>query len=82
LRLELRAKRFESVKFRRQVVIGPCIADFGCGSPAMLVVERSMGNHMQNRAVRLGTDTLRRACGYRVIHLTNSDVGTTLDGVF
>lgn len=40
----LRAKRFAGVKFRRQSVIGPFIADFTC-RVAMLIIEIDGDTH-------------------------------------
>ncbi len=48
--LELRAKRFQGAKFRRQVVIGPSIADFACRLPTMLIVEVDGETHAEQRA--------------------------------
>ena len=76
---QVRAKRFQNVKFARQVVIGPFIADFVARSH-MLVVELDGDTH---------TDQARDACrtawlekqGYRVIRFANTDVMTNLEGV-
>jgi very-short-patch-repair endonuclease len=43
----LRARRFETAKFRRQVVIGRYIVDFACRTPRMLVVEVDGETHAQ-----------------------------------
>ena len=77
----LRAKRFGSAKFRRQVVIGSYIVDFACRIPRMLVVEVDGDTH----AAQEGYDKRRTAFlesrGYRVLRFTNHDVGTNLEGV-
>jgi very-short-patch-repair endonuclease len=75
----LRANRL-GVKFQRQVVLAPYIADFACRSQR-LVVEVDGDTHGDRQvydAVR--TRTLERM-GYRVIRVTNGDVMTNLDGV-
>jgi very-short-patch-repair endonuclease len=78
--LALRAKRFESVKFRRQKVVGPYIVDFAARRP-MLVVETDGDTH----ADREGHDGPRTAFlegrGYRVARFANADVMSNLDGV-
>lgn len=76
----LRAKRFESVKFARQVVIAPYIADFVARS-RKLIVEIDGDTH----ALCERKDARRTAWlelqGYRVIRFTNFEVGSNLDGV-
>lgn len=76
----LRAKQFENVKFARQVVIKPYIADFVARS-RRLVVEIDGDTH----ALCEAKDTRRTAWlerqGYKVIRFTNYEVGSNLDGV-
>ncbi|AJP70821.1 endonuclease domain-containing protein [Sphingomonas hengshuiensis] len=76
----LRAKRFDTVKFARQVVIAPYIADFVARSHK-LIVEVDGDTH----ALREDRDARRTAClerqGYRVIRFTNYEVGSNLEGV-
>ncbi len=76
----LRAKQFEGVKFARQVVIAPYIADFVARSHK-LIVEVDGDTH----ALREDRDARRTAClewqGYRVIRFTNYEVGSNLEGV-
>ena len=77
---ELRAKRFEGTKFRRQNVVGKYIADFYSRS-AMLIIEVDGDTH----AFQHDYDTIRenflRALGFKVIRFTNSDVMTNMEGV-
>ena len=78
--LELRAKRFKGVKFRRQKIIGNYIADFAANEPK-LVVEIDGDTHAGNENYDARrTETLRRE-GYRVVRFTNDDVMTSLDSV-
>lgn len=76
----LRAKRFERVKFARQVVIAPYIADFVARS-RRLIIEIDGDTH----ALCKPKDARRTAWlenqGYRVIRFTNFEVGSNLDGV-
>jgi very-short-patch-repair endonuclease len=78
----LRAHRLNGVAFRRQVPIGPYIADFV--SPAtMLIVEIDGGQHFedaheQRDAVRA---TYLKAEGYRVLRFDNHAVMTNSHGV-
>jgi very-short-patch-repair endonuclease len=79
--LELRAKRFEGVKFRRQKVIGPYIADFSCRAPRLLVIEIDGNTH----GFQADYDERRSAAltqrGYQVLRFTNQDVASNLEGV-
>jgi very-short-patch-repair endonuclease len=79
--LALRAKRLEGIKFRRQKVIGPYIADLSCRTPRMLVIEVDGDTHgLQADYDRKRTDFLM-AQGYQVLRFTNQDVGGNLEGV-
>ena len=78
--LELRAKRFEGAKFRRQVVIGRYIADFACRSP-MLIVEVDGDTHAERADYDAGRSLFLEQRGYRVIRFSNADVMSNLDGV-
>jgi very-short-patch-repair endonuclease len=80
LRLQLRAKRFAGAKFRRQVVIGPYIADFACRSP-MLIVEIDGDTHAERETQDALRAKMLEARGYHVLRFWNSDVMTNLDGV-
>ena len=75
----IRANRI-GVKFQRQVVLAPYIADFAARSER-LVIELDGDTH----AGREGYDGLRTASlqqrGYRVLRFTNSDVMTNVEGV-
>ena len=75
----LRAGRL-GVKFQRQVVLAPYIADFAARSER-LVIELDGDSH----AGRQGYDEARTRAleerGYRVVRFTNSEVMTNADGV-
>src|SRR6185295_4671347 len=78
----LRSKQFHSLKFRRQHGIGPYIVDFFC-SEKQLVIEIDGDSHAE--IVQLEKDRQRESylssLGLRVIHYTNHEVMTNLDGV-
>ena len=76
---QVRAKRFQGVKFTRQVVIGPFIADFVARSH-MLVVELDGDTHTDQARDARRTAWLEEQ-GYRVIRFANTDVMTNLEGV-
>ena len=78
--LELRAQRFQGIKFRRQKVIGPYIADFSSREP-MLVIEIDGDTHADREAYDRSRTAYFEEQGYRVIRFTNRDVLTNMDGV-
>jgi very-short-patch-repair endonuclease len=76
----LRSRKLNGVKFRRQVWLGPYIADFLCAE-ARLIVEVDGDTHSGQFAYdQRRTDWL--ACeGFRVVRVTNADVMQNIDGV-
>lgn len=76
----LRAHRFRSVKFSRQVVIGPFIADFAARM-RKLVIEIDGDTHGRQIDYDAARTRKIEASGYRVIRFTNADVMGNLDGV-
>jgi len=78
--LQLRAARFEGVKFRRQKVIGFYIADFAANDPK-LVIELDGDTHAGQEAYDERRTRFLEREGYRVLRFTNSDVMGNMDGV-
>lgn len=76
----LRAKQFEQVKFTRQVVIGPYIADFVARS-RKLIVEIDGDSHVFGDLRDARRTAWLERQGYRVIRFTNHEVGSNLEGV-
>ncbi|WBY07218.1 DUF559 domain-containing protein [Sphingomonas sp. 7/4-4] len=76
----LRAKQFERVKFARQVVINPYIADFVARSHK-LIVEIDGDTHALCEAKDARRTAWLERQGYRVIRFTNHEVGSNLEGV-
>ena len=74
----LRAKRLGGSKFRRQVPIGPYIADFACHA-AKLVVEADGGQHSEETDAE--RDGFLSSRGYRVLRFWNNDILTNEEGV-
>ncbi len=76
----LRDRQLAGAKFRRQVPIGPYVADFVCYA-SKLVVELDGGQHAEN----VEADTTRTAWledrGFRVLRFWNHDVLANPDGV-
>jgi very-short-patch-repair endonuclease len=71
----LRKKNVCGVRIRREIPIGPYVADFVCW-PAKLVVEIDGDSHLASGAhIRDAVRTrYLRACGFEVLRFWNSDV--------
>ena len=78
--LALRGKRFDGVKFSRQVVIGQYIVDFVARS-RRLIIEVDGDTHAGDEAADAVRSRWLEQQGYRVNRFTNGDVMTNLDGV-
>ncbi len=76
----LRGRRLGHQKFRRQVWIGPFIADFLC-MDAMLVVEVDGSQHIGDVAYDADRTAYLANKGYRVIRVWNNDVMQRIDDV-
>ncbi|WP_242416108.1 endonuclease domain-containing protein [Sphingomonas panni] len=76
----LRAERFAGVKFRRQKVIGPFIADFASNAPKLVV---EVDGHLHGDTVEYDAERTAYLTehGYRVVRFTNADVMHNLEGV-
>jgi very-short-patch-repair endonuclease len=68
--------------FRRQVPVGPYVADFACMA-AKLLIEVDGGQHNEDKNIRRDqTRTqLLNAEGYRVIRFWNNEIINNIDGV-
>jgi very-short-patch-repair endonuclease len=75
----LRANRL-GVKFQKQVVLAPYIADFAARSHR-LVIELDGDTHGEAQAYDAARTRALEQRGYRVLRFTNNDVMTNLDGV-
>jgi len=75
----LRDRRFAQFNFRRQVAIGPYIADFVCFD-ARLIVEFDGGQHAESTS-DARRDRWFAANDFQVIRFWNHDVLCNLDGV-
>ena len=78
----LRDRRFLSYKFRRQVLIGPFIADFACKS-ARMIIETDGDSHefddQQERDIRR-TQWLNQN-GWRVLRFWNGELASDINNV-
>jgi very-short-patch-repair endonuclease len=73
----LRDRRFQGLKFRRQVPLGPYIADFYCAEHR-LVIEADGGGHGGVRD--LSRDRWLADHGFRILRLWNGDIRADLSG--
>jgi very-short-patch-repair endonuclease len=76
----LRNRGLEGYKFRRQVPIGPYVADFVCMA-ARLIVEIDGGQHAEQVVYDQDRERFLRNEGYEVVRYWNNDVLSNLDGV-
>ncbi|MBZ9844761.1 endonuclease domain-containing protein [Mesorhizobium sp. CA5] len=76
---ELRGRRLDNIKFRRQVPIGRFVADFLCAE-AKLVVEIDGSQHAESRHDQ-ERDAELKVRGFRVLRFWNDDVLKDLDAV-
>lgn len=78
--LLLRGHRFKGIKFSRQVVIGPFIADFAARM-RKLVIEIDGDTHGSSIDYDAARTRKIEESGYRVIRFTNADVMGNIEGV-
>ncbi|WP_263493141.1 endonuclease domain-containing protein [Mesorhizobium sp. ESP-6-4] len=76
---ELRGRRLDNIKFKRQVPIGRFVADFVCAE-ARLIVEIDGSQHAESLR-DLERDAALKARGFRVLRFWNDDVLKELDAV-
>ncbi len=76
----LRSRQTEAHRFRRQVPIGPFIADFACHR-AKLVVEIDGGQHDPLSEAEASRTRFLEGEGYRVLRFWNNEVLANLEGV-
>lgn len=76
----LRDRRLSGYKFRRQVPIGPYIADFVCLS-ARLIVELDGGQHAEQTKKDKVRDAWLKSQRFRVLRFWDNDVLANTEGV-
>ena len=77
----LRQRQLDGDKFRRQVRIGPYIADFAC-LDLLIVIEVDGGQPAEARAYDSRRDDYMRGQGFRVLRFWNNDVLSNMEGVW
>jgi len=78
----LRDRQFLGLKFRRQVPIGPYVADFYCHE-RKLVLELDGGIHEEEpqRAHDENRDSNLAALGFKILRFTNTELLQDLDSI-
>ena len=76
---EIRDRRLDRIKFRRQVPISGYIVDFVC-LEAKLIIELDGGQHSES-SYDASRDAALKAIGFRVLRFWNHDVFNDMDGV-
>ena len=76
----LRRRQLLGFKFRRQVPVGPFIADFAC-IDAKLIVELDGGQHVDEQAADESRSRFLESRGFRVLRFWNDDVLTRTEEV-
>ena len=76
----LRSRRFLGLKFRRQIPVGPYIADFICHEHR-LIIEADGGQHADQAAYDHRRDQWLSRHGYKVLRFWNNAVLTETDAV-
>jgi very-short-patch-repair endonuclease len=79
----IRPFRTNGYHFRKQVALGPYVADFAC-LHAMLVIEVDGDTHFSDAAARrdVERDSFLHKRGLSVLRFTNDDVKDNPDGVY
>ena len=76
----VRDRRLDGHRFRRQVPIGPYVADFVCPA-AKLIVELDGGQHHERADADERRTRWLEGEGYRVLRIWNNDVLANMPGV-
>ncbi|MDP7247177.1 MAG: endonuclease domain-containing protein [Candidatus Peribacteraceae bacterium] len=77
---ELRNRNFSDTKFRRQVNIGPYIADFLCWRHN-LIIEIDGLIHEKRKEHDVHRDKYLRDHGFKILRITNEEVNSDLESV-
>jgi adenine-specific DNA-methyltransferase len=78
--MELRARRLNGFKFKRQVPLGNYIVDFACLEIG-LIIEADGGQHIEQQAHDQERTLWLQSNGYRVLRFWNDDILLRLSDV-
>ena len=77
---ELRSKRLNGHKFKRQQLLGRYIVDFVCLA-AKLIVEADGGQHAEHQDDDRIRDDWLKSQGFRILQFWNNEILSNLEGV-
>jgi very-short-patch-repair endonuclease len=77
---QLRGRRFEGAKFRKQKWLAGYIADFACPD-ARLIVEADGSQHADEAEYDAARERAFAALGWRTLRFWNNEITKNLDGV-
>jgi very-short-patch-repair endonuclease len=78
----LRDRKVDGLKFRRQVPVGPYVADFFCHELRLVLELDGPIHEAETQASHdLNRDANLRALGYRVLRITNREIENDLESV-
>jgi very-short-patch-repair endonuclease len=77
---QLRGRRLEGLKFKRQVSIDRFVVDFCCAE-ARLIIELDGGQHATRTAADANRTKILETFGYLVLRFWNNDVLQNTEGV-
>jgi very-short-patch-repair endonuclease len=77
---ELRGRRLDGLKFRRQHPIGPFVVDFCC-TEGRLAIELDGGIHAEQQEQDAEREAILATAGYRVIRFPNQSIRENLPDV-
>lgn len=79
---EIRNRKINNLKFRRQFKVGKYIVDFCC-LDKMLIIELDGGHHNENEIKK--EDRIRQGYlesrGYRILRIWNNEIDKNIEGV-
>ena len=75
----LQARQLDGFRFRRQMPVGPYVADFACLETG-LIIEVDGGQHLESLS-DAARDHFLAGRGFRVLRFWNNDVLANLEGV-
>ena len=78
--VQLRSRRFEGIKFRRQHAIGRYVVDF-CAPARKLVIELDGSQHLDQESADASRTAFLVSQGYRVLRFWNKDAMNDIDRV-
>ena len=80
--MHLKGRKFFGLKFKRQVVIGQYIYDFGCFEKR-LILELDGSQHMEDSVKIKDKEKQEFAerSGYKILRFSNNDVQNNIEGV-